>query len=147
MAYLNPGAGAARRSIRAPRARRGHQRGADADDRRHADGRHLQAEVQELDHRADQLERHQQHAAATTWTALEALTNIGAGNITTAVGTMTAGVGTLTLTFAGALAKLNTSRMIAVADNSLTGTSPDRGGGDHPPGVTRQSAGRRRARS
>ena len=33
--------------------------------------------------------------------ALEALPNIGTGGVTTAVGTMTAGVGTATLTFAG----------------------------------------------
>lgn len=54
--------------------------------------------------------------------ALEALPNIGAGNITTAVGTMTAGVGTLTLTGAGELAKkaINT---ITVANNSLTGNA------------------------
>ena len=37
-------------------------------------------------------------------TALEALTNIGTGGVTTAVGTMTSGVGTLTITFAGDLA-------------------------------------------
>jgi hypothetical protein len=72
--------------------------------------------------------------------ALEALTNIGAGNITTAVGTMTAGVGTLTLTFAGALAKLNTS-LIAVADNSLTGTSPTVAVATTTPGVTATERG------
>lgn len=54
--------------------------------------------------------------------ALEALPNIGAGNITTAVGSMTAGVGTLTLTFAGELAKKAVST-ITVANNSLTGTA------------------------
>lgn len=54
--------------------------------------------------------------------ALEALPNIGTGNITTAVGTMTAGVGTLTLTFAGELAKKAVST-ITVANNSLTGTA------------------------
>lgn len=55
-------------------------------------------------------------------TALEALTNIGTGGVTTAVGTMTAGVGTLTITFAGNLTKqaVNT---ITVANNSLTGTA------------------------
>lgn len=54
--------------------------------------------------------------------ALEALTNIGTGGVTTAVGTMTAGVGTLTITFTGSLAKkaVNT---ITVANNSLTGTA------------------------
>jgi hypothetical protein len=54
--------------------------------------------------------------------ALEALTNIGTGGVTTAVGTMTAGVGTLTITFAGNLTKkaVNT---ITVGTNSLTGTA------------------------
>ena len=54
--------------------------------------------------------------------ALEALVNIGAGGVTVAVGTMTNGVGTLTITFAGALAKkaVNT---ITVAENALTGTA------------------------
>lgn len=75
-----------------------------------------------------------QTTAAITWSstnntlvanvdaALEALTNIGTGGVTTAVGTMTSGVGTLTLTFAGSLGSkaVNT---ITVADNSLTGTA------------------------
>lgn len=72
--------------------------------------------------------------AAITWSAtnatliadidakLEALASIGTGNVTTAVGTMTAGVGTATITFAGALAKKAVS-LITVANNSLTGTA------------------------
>lgn len=54
--------------------------------------------------------------------ALELLPNIGTGGVVTAVGTMTAGVGTLTITGGGNLAKkaINT---ITVADNSLTGTA------------------------
>jgi hypothetical protein len=55
--------------------------------------------------------------------ALEALNNIGAGDVTTAVGTMTAGVGTLTVTFTGALAK-KAVPLLTVEDNSLTGTDP-----------------------
>jgi hypothetical protein len=55
--------------------------------------------------------------------ALELLPSIGTGGITTAVGTMTAGVGTITLTFAGNLAKKAISSVIAVATNSLTGTA------------------------
>ena len=55
--------------------------------------------------------------------ALEALSSVGAGGITTAVGTMTAGVGTLTCTFAGNLAA-RAVPTIAVADNSMTGTDP-----------------------
>lgn len=53
--------------------------------------------------------------------ALEALPSIGTGGVTTAVGTMTAGVGTLTITFAGNLA-LKAVATITVANNSLTGT-------------------------
>jgi hypothetical protein len=55
--------------------------------------------------------------------ALEALSSIGADNVTVAVGTMTAGIGFLTITFAGDLAKLDVPP-IAVALNSLTGSSP-----------------------
>ncbi len=55
-------------------------------------------------------------------TALEALPSIGTGNVTTAVGTMTAGVGTLTITFAEALGKKAVA-LITVEDNSLTGTA------------------------
>jgi hypothetical protein len=52
-------------------------------------------------------------------TALEALGTIGTGGVTTAVGTMTAGIGTLTITFAGNLAKKLLSVMTATS--SLTG--------------------------
>lgn len=55
-------------------------------------------------------------------TALEALSSIGTGGVTTAVGTMTAGVGTLTITFAGNLAN-RAVPLITVANNSLTGTA------------------------
>jgi hypothetical protein len=56
-------------------------------------------------------------------TALEALGTIGTGGVTTAVGTMTAGIGTLTITFAGNLTK-QAVPTITVANNSLTGTTP-----------------------
>lgn len=57
-----------------------------------------------------------QKSAAISWSAtnatlvanvdaaLEALATVGANNVTTAVGSMTAGIGTITLTFAGNLA-------------------------------------------
>lgn len=54
--------------------------------------------------------------------ALEALPNIGTGGITTAAGTLSSGIGTVTLTFAGVNAKKNMALM--VANSSLTGTAP-----------------------
>lgn len=54
--------------------------------------------------------------------ALEALSNIGTGGITTAVGTMTAGVGTLTLTFAGANTAKRAQPLITVVANTLDGS-------------------------
>jgi hypothetical protein len=54
--------------------------------------------------------------------ALEALTSIGTGNITAADGTLTSGIGTITLTFAGTLAKKAVP--LAVCNSSLTGTLP-----------------------
>lgn len=84
--------------------------------------------------------------AAITWSAtnatlvanidaaLEALASIGTGNVTTAVGTMTAGIGTITVTGAGSLAAKNIPA-IAVADNSLTGTSPTLAATTTTPGV------------
>jgi hypothetical protein len=66
--------------------------------------------------------------------ALEALPNIGTGNVTTAVGTMTAGIGTLTITFAG---ELGTKAVptITVANNSLAGTAPTVDVAETTPGV------------
>lgn len=55
--------------------------------------------------------------------ALEALPNIGTGGVTTAAGTMTAGIGTITVTFAGNLAVLTLSTMVVsnvVTTASLT---------------------------
>jgi hypothetical protein len=54
--------------------------------------------------------------------ALEALPNIGTGGVTTAVGTMTAGVGTATVTFAGANVSKRPISLMTVVDNALTGT-------------------------
>lgn len=54
--------------------------------------------------------------------ALEALANIGTGGVTTAVGTMTAGVGTATITFVSQNGKKAVAT-ITVANNSLTGTA------------------------
>lgn len=54
--------------------------------------------------------------------ALEALANIGTGGVTTAVGTMTAGIGTITVTFTGNRAKENVP--VITGTSALTGTSP-----------------------
>jgi hypothetical protein len=66
--------------------------------------------------------------------ALEALSSVGTDNVTTAVGTMTSGVGTLTITFAGALAK-KAVPTITVVSNDLTGTSPTVAVAETTPGV------------
>lgn len=55
--------------------------------------------------------------------ALELLPNIGTGGVTTAVGTMTSGVGTITLTMAGNRARQNVPLMVASLVTSA-GTSP-----------------------
>jgi hypothetical protein len=68
--------------------------------------------------------------------ALGALRTIGgAANVTTAVGTMTAGIGTITITFVAALGKLAVPT-IAVVANNLAGTSPTVAVAETTPGVT-----------
>jgi hypothetical protein len=67
--------------------------------------------------------------------ALEALSTVGTGNVTTAVGTMTAGIGTLTVTFAGALAK-KAVPLITVFSSALTGTAPTVAVAETTPGVS-----------
>lgn len=66
--------------------------------------------------------------------ALEALPVIGSGGVTTAVGTMTSGVGTLTVTFAGNLGKRAVPTM-SVESNDLTGTDPTVAVEETTPGV------------
>lgn len=55
--------------------------------------------------------------------ALEALPSIGTGGVATAVGTMTAGVGTATITFSGANLAKRAQATITVAQNALTGNA------------------------
>lgn len=56
--------------------------------------------------------------------ALEALPTIGTGGVTTAVGTMTAGIGTITITMTGKNAKRDMPAL-SIGTNSLTGgTAP-----------------------
>ena len=68
--------------------------------------------------------------------ALGALRTVGgASNVTTAVGTMTAGIGTITITFVAALGKLAVPTIVVVANN-LAGTSPTVAVAETTPGVT-----------
>ena len=54
--------------------------------------------------------------------ALEALPNIGSGGVTTATGTMTSGIGTITVAFAGNLAKKPVATISVAQNNSAAGT-------------------------
>jgi hypothetical protein len=71
---------------------------------------------------------------ANVQAALQALSNVGSGNVTVAVGAMTAGIGTLTITFAGKLATAKQS-LVQVANNALTGTAPSLAVTETTPGV------------
>lgn len=73
--------------------------------------------------------------------ALEALPSIGTGGVTTAVGTMTAGVGTITLTFAGANTQKRAIATVTVVSNDMTGTSPTIAVAETTPGVTADGYG------
>lgn len=72
-------------------------------------------------------------------TALEALPNIGTGAVTTAVATMTAGIGTITCTFAGNLGLKAVATMTATS--SLTGTTPTVAVTETTPGVAPTARG------
>lgn len=56
--------------------------------------------------------------------ALEALSQIGTGGVATAVGTMTSGVGTITVTFNGGTVQKRVIPTLTVVQNAMTGTSP-----------------------
>lgn len=66
--------------------------------------------------------------------ALEALPSIGTGNVATTAGTVTAGIGTILLTFGGALVN-RAVPTIVVVNNSLVGTSPTVAVAETTPGV------------
>lgn len=72
--------------------------------------------------------------------ALEALPSIGVGGVTTAVGSMTAGIGTATITFTGNVGKLAVPN-ITVAENLMTGTAPTAAIAETTPGVTATERG------
>ena len=73
--------------------------------------------------------------------ALEALSQIGTGGVTTAVGTMTSGIGTITVTFNGGTVGLRAVPTMTVANNSLTGTSPTLAVAETTPGVDATAVG------
>lgn len=66
--------------------------------------------------------------------ALDALPNLENGEVVAAAGSLTAGIGTITLTFGGNRAKLAVNLMTVA--NSLTGTSPTAAITETTPGVT-----------
>lgn len=72
--------------------------------------------------------------------ALEALPSIGSGGVTTAVGTMTAGIGTITLTFAGGRGKQPVG-LAVVSSNTMTGSSPTAAIAQTTPGVAPTGVG------
>ena len=67
-------------------------------------------------------------------TALDALSNGGSGYIVATAASLTAGIGTISLTFSSVLARRKVS-VLAVADNSLTGTAPTLAIANTTPGV------------
>jgi hypothetical protein len=74
-------------------------------------------------------------------TALQALPSFGGATITATAGTLTAGIGTVTLTFSGNRGKQAISNKISVAENSLTGTSPTLATSVTTPGVSATKRG------
>jgi hypothetical protein len=68
------------------------------------------------------------------------LPNIGTNGVTTAAGTVTAGIGTITITFAANLAALAVPTITVVANN-LTGTAPTLAVAETTPGVTATGRG------
>lgn len=75
---------------------------------------------------------------ASMQTALDAA--YGTNSIVAAAGTLTAGIGTITLTFGGNLARKAVVNMV-VANNSLTGTAPTLAIAETTPGVDASARG------
>ena len=67
-------------------------------------------------------------------TALDALPNLGNGDLVATAGTVTAGIGTILLTFSANEAK-RAQNTATIANNSLTGTSPTLAIAETTPGV------------
>jgi len=73
-------------------------------------------------------------------TALDAAPSVGVAGLVATAGTLTAGIGTITLTAGAALARLAINT-VAAADNSLTGTAPTLAVAETTPGVTATNRG------
>lgn len=72
--------------------------------------------------------------------ALDAMANVGTGGLVAAAGSLTSGIGTITLTAGGNLAKLALP-LATIGTNSLTGTSPTLAIAETTPGVTATARG------
>jgi hypothetical protein len=72
--------------------------------------------------------------------ALRALATVGGANVNVAVGSMTAGIGTATVTFVSALGK-KAVPTISVVSNDLTGTAPTVAVAETTPGVSATGRG------
>lgn len=68
--------------------------------------------------------------------ALDALGTVGTNGFIVAEGTMTAGIGTFTLTAGGNLTKLALDEVVSVDTNAMTGSSPTLSIAETTPGVT-----------
>lgn len=74
--------------------------------------------------------------------AIQALPSVGTNNWVATAGTLTAGIGTVLLTFAAALA--NRAQPLATVESSLTGTSPTAAITETTPGVDAFGLGSRK---
>jgi len=73
--------------------------------------------------------------------ALQALASIGASGVVATAGTLTAGIGTILLTFGANRTRQKIENPITVAANNLTGTAPTLGNAVTTPGVTATARG------
>lgn len=73
--------------------------------------------------------------------ALDALGNLGSSYVVATAGTLTAGIGTVLLTFSGGSVAKRAVNTMSVADNSLTGTSPTLAVAETTPGVNASGLG------
>lgn len=67
--------------------------------------------------------------------ALDAMANLGSSYVVATAGSLTAGIGTVLLTFSGGSVAKRAVSLMTIADNSLTGTSPTLAIAETTPGV------------